>query len=90
MPWMPPNPRTRKDPVRQRVYMENGTVAHVLDYNRSANSNEQALCGRGPWPETWRGTGTQDEYDRAKELRLCVSCEAVLRHQGGGVLPGGS
>lgn len=64
------------------VFTEGGTVAHVLPWNGSPNeAASHALCGRSGWPVGWYGTGTQDEYERARSLRLCVRCHAVLRHQ---------
>lgn len=68
-----------------RVYLTFGTVAHELSWGVYANSGHAALCGRTPWPADWLGTGTQSEYERAAELPLCVQCDAVLRHQAGGV-----
>jgi hypothetical protein len=63
------------------VFTEGGTVAHVLPWNKSPNSEAEALCGRTPWPRLWHGTGNQEEWERARELTLCVRCEAILKHQ---------
>ncbi|MGW0682922.1 hypothetical protein ACWD2L_06110 [Streptomyces sp. NPDC002754] len=63
------------------VFTEGGTVTHVLPRLASPNSGADALCGRSGWPVGWYGTGTQDEYERARDLPLCVRCQAVLRHQ---------
>jgi hypothetical protein len=68
-----------------RVFTEGGTVAHILDFNRSPNDQgATALCGRTPWPGYWFGTGTQDEEERATDMRLCVACQSVLSHRMGG------
>lgn len=70
-----------------RVFTEGGTVAHVLDWNRSPNdSAAEAICGRTAWPGYWHGTGTQDEHERALDLRLCVSCGQVLSHRQNGIV----
>lgn len=59
------------------VYTEGGKIAHVLpDWASPNNRAEEALCGRSPWPGYWFGTGTQDEYEKARDLRLCVACKA--------------
>lgn len=64
------------------VYMEGGTAAHVLPWDGSPNrSGQEAVCGRSAWPMLWSGTGDQDEHERARELRLCAKCEAVIKHQ---------
>lgn len=68
-----------------RVYTEGGTVVHLLDFNKSPNSRDDALCGRSPWPGLWNGTGNQEEHEKAETLRLCVSCASVLRFRMGGV-----
>ena len=70
-----------------RVYTEGGTVAHILDYMRGASPNNpvsEALCGRTPWPALWHGTGTQEEEERALDLRVCTPCQAILAHRRGG------
>lgn len=66
----------------ERRYLANGAVAHVIDVDRVAPSEGLALCGVGPqWfvPHGWRGTGTQDEYERAAELLLCRRCASRLQ-----------
>lgn len=63
------------------VFIEGGTVAHVLDFLRSPNESTEALCGRTPWPGLWFGTGTQDEEERAADLTVCTVCQAVLNHR---------
>jgi hypothetical protein len=70
----------------QRVFTEAGTVAHLLDELLSPNQPNAALCGRMPWPGLWHGTGSQREEERAADLRICSSCQAVLNHRTGGEL----
>jgi len=68
-----------------RVYTEGGTVVHILDALRSPNSaGAEALCGRSAWPGLWHGTGTQDEEERALDMRVCSQCQAVLNHRRNG------
>ena len=69
-----------------RVYTDGGTVVHLLDSLLSPNENNAALCGRMPWPGLWLGTGSQDEHERALDLRVCSPCESVKRHRDGGEL----
>ena len=59
------------------VYTEAGTVAHLLDYLLSPNQPNSALCGRSPWPGLWHGTGSQQEEERAMDLRVCEDCIAA-------------
>jgi hypothetical protein len=60
---------------RERAYLPRGKRAHLLRYGDSANGSNAALCGLSPaFGDTWRGTGTQDEYERAAELPVCVPC----------------
>lgn len=70
-----------------RVYIPGGTVAHLLDPWDSPNqSGTVAICGRSAWPGYWHGTGSQEEEERATDMRLCVACRAVISHRAGGVL----
>lgn len=70
--------RKKKKKVPERVYMEQGSVAHVLTHGSHPDSNDAAMCGRAPWPGLWRGTGSRAEREKAKSLRLCVGCRAVF------------
>jgi hypothetical protein len=59
-----------------RVYTRTGTRAHLLSPATSPNSPAAALCGTLPeWFEMWRGTGSQDETERAASLPLCKYCQ---------------
>lgn len=69
-----------------RVYTEGGTVVHLLDELLSPNEPNSAICGRSPWPGLWLGTGSQDEHERALDLRVCTPCAAIKGHRDGGVL----
>lgn len=68
-----------------RVYIEAGTVAHFIDGSPNSTDTE-ALCGRTSWPGLWHGTGTQEELERAADLRVCSPCLAVLNHRRNGYL----
>lgn len=68
-----------------RVFTEGGTVVHILDVLRSPNDpGSTAICGRTPWPGLWHGTGSQEEIERALDLRVCSQCQAVLNHRQNG------
>ena len=70
-----------------RVFTPGGTVAHMIEPWDSPNKmGSEALCGRSAWPGLWHGTGTQDEEERALDLRMCSRCEAILKFRSGGVL----
>jgi len=70
-----------------RVYIEGGTVVHFIDALQSPNeAGSVALCGRGPWPGLWHGTGSQEEEERAMDLRICSQCQAILDHRQNGHL----
>lgn len=62
------------------VYLGTANVAHVLPPGQSPNEGPgRAACNRTPdWLVPWMGTGSQDEYDRAATLPLCVSCRQAL------------
>lgn len=65
-----------------RVYLARGHTAHLLDPTVSTAWMElaRALCGKRPHHRVeWRGTGSQDEYDRAASLALCTGCEEKSR-----------
>lgn len=68
------------------VFTEGGTVAHILGLLSSPNDiGAESLCGRSAWPGYWHGTGSQDEIERAQDLKLCVRCAGVLSHRRGGM-----
>jgi hypothetical protein len=56
-----------------RMYLPRGTVAHLLP--RWSVTRTRALCGLGAGDDYWRGTGSQDEYEKATVLRTCSRCE---------------
>lgn len=62
-----------------RVYMTGSAVAHLLPWSASANDSGESLCGRSPWPGYWFGTGSQDEYEKANTLPLCMGCASKIR-----------
>jgi hypothetical protein len=57
------------------VYYRRGQVAHLM---RQADVNTRLgrgpLCNRVPWWKEPLGTGTQDEWEKARALPLCVVC----------------
>lgn len=67
---------TARSPFYEWRYTAFGAVAHAL-----LNARElSALCGIGVWrPEDWRGTGSQDEYERVAALPTCRVCLAKIR-----------
>lgn len=58
-----------------RLYLAGGTVAHLCSPNLYNRDIWVSRCGISDHRWTWRGTGSQDEYDRAKELRVCRKCK---------------
>jgi hypothetical protein len=59
-----------------RVYTPAGIVAHLIhDWDSPNKLGSEALCGRSAWPSLWHGSGTQDEEERAMDLRLCANCQ---------------
>jgi len=67
-----------------RVYVGRGAqTAHLLREDASPNSSDPAICGRSPsailgaWG--WFGTGSQNEEEVARDLRLCMHCDRVFR-----------
>lgn len=57
------------------VHTRRGRVAHV----RPHLSPRAVLCGRLPmlFDNEWYGTGSQDEIERARRLRLCSQCKLL-------------
>lgn len=61
--------------IWRRVYTPQGKRTHLLAPQHSPNTTESALCGRSPgFGDFWWGTGSQDEYDTAKQQELCSQC----------------
>jgi hypothetical protein len=61
------------------VFLPYGGVAHLLDRNQSPNDDLPALCGRESRSGLWWGTGTEDEYDQARAMPLCLRCMAETK-----------
>jgi hypothetical protein len=63
----------------ERMYLRRGRVAHLMVW--WTTGHRRAVCNARPtWPDTdddWRGTGSQDEYERAQELPTCLHCERI-------------
>jgi hypothetical protein len=58
-----------------RVYTRTGFSAHLLRPHYSPDGPiDEALCGLLPDADGWRGTGTQDEHERAGSLPVCRHC----------------
>lgn len=56
-------------------YLPGGTVKHLL----GRVSDSGAICGVYAWPSwSWRGTGSQDEYERLDRLRSCRRCLRMI------------
>ncbi len=53
----------------ERRYLPGGRVAHAVNPNHG-----QAVCGTTADRDDWRGTGTQDEYERVAALPRCRAC----------------
>lgn len=68
-----------------RVYAQRGRMAHLLLPNSSPNTGyPMTLCQRQtPLGQSWHGTGSQYEHDRAALLPLCGRCEVLLGTIGG-------
>lgn len=63
------------------VYTRRGGVTHVLPHLESVfqpRMSSPVLCGRTPGLfDDWRGTGSQTEIDEARQMPLCIRCEAL-------------
>lgn len=56
-------------------YVHGGRVKHSVCAERKHAS---AVCGVGPWWfDNWRGTGSQDEYERVAQLPVCKRCAKI-------------
>lgn len=54
-------------------YTEHGKLAHLL--RESWGIPLDAECGLEVWNvHDWRGTGSQDEYDRIEQMPRCQRC----------------
>lgn len=62
---------------RQRVYMRAGHAAHLLPWSADPNYSVPAICGRLPFWTAWMGTGSQNEYEKAAALPLCLDCRRL-------------
>ena len=63
-----------------RVYVGRGQKAHLMP-NESYQRHKSVPCGTAPvWfdPDGWKGTGSQDETEKAEAMDLCKRCVMVL------------
>lgn len=62
----------------QRVYLRESHKVHLLHPSESVNIGYPlALCKLQPQlGDSWRGTGSQNEINRARSLPLCRKCAA--------------
>lgn len=62
------------------VYLPHSRVAHIRPWTRTT---ESSLCGfvSPPLLDSWRGTGSQAEYDKAQSLPLCRRCKQAAEQQ---------
>ena len=61
------------------VYYKSGRMAHLaltgmVNVRRREPIFGGSLCNRVPWWKEPLGTGSQDEYERARALPLCPAC----------------
>lgn len=61
-------------PYFERRYTPNGKVAHLISEANWGYPYPRAACGWDGQATYWRGSGSQDEYDRAQALPLCKRC----------------
>lgn len=64
-------------------YLPGGTVKH--GFTELPGGFGTAFCGQSPvWyaPDEWRGTGSQDEYERVEQLPECKRCRAAMQRRG--------
>jgi hypothetical protein len=65
----------------RRYTGKQGKVAHLVDESyltRIMDGWLVVLCGLGG--DMWKGTGSQDEYERAEALPLCRNCLSHIHH----------
>lgn len=66
-------------------YLKGGTVTHylgVVGFDNIFGPRSMAECGASALHSSdWRGTGTQDEYERAASLRECKKCLRILKRE---------
>lgn len=55
-------------------YLPRGRVRHRTTPNLYEESTLVALCGIAAYSGYWRGTGTQDEYERLSRIPRCSNC----------------
>lgn len=66
-----------------RVYTFRGEVSHLLPDSASPNNMAaHTLCGLCAWPGYFRGTGSQNEEDRVREMPECKHCERIKKRDG--------
>lgn len=73
-PVIPGGNRERIGAWADFVYLRRGGVTHILPWAIQP-AYPTVLCGRSPELfESWLGTGSQAEYDKARRMPLCIRC----------------
>lgn len=66
------------DPMKhyERRYTPSGNVAHLVHETEwsSFGGITHSACGWSGVQEYWRGTGSQEEYEKADALPICQKC----------------
>ncbi len=76
--WSPQVPSSHEH-AWTRVYRQGAREAHISELIYSAHPRAP-----GSWDSMagWYGTGSQEEYDTAKSMRLCPRCfVAMVQHE---------
>ena len=60
-----------------RVYRSGGRHAHLREESGGLIACSVWRFREGGWEAGWLGTGSQDEYEHAAGLPLCLGCFAV-------------
>lgn len=71
-------------PLIYSVYTEGGRVVHRLPSLTTPNSYVSAECGVNPWPNWWRGSGTQATEAEREKKRKMPRCKRCWKDVGSG------
>lgn len=74
----PVDDRTRIAGWADLVYLRRGALTHVLPFGSGQSTNvsyPSSMCGLRPALfDSWLGTGSQGEIDKAHRMPLCSRC----------------
>lgn len=61
-----------------RMYLQYGSVVHAIETAGFMGQLKLAVCGADPHGHSWKGSGSQAEYEMSELMPRCEKCSRKL------------